>query len=182
MDTNELATAPTKARGARINGGSSRTKIDQRYLHSLLQALQAVRAGDFSARLPTDQIGLPGKIGDAFNDIVSANERMAHELERVGQIVGREGKTRKRVQLGVTAGAWGEMEGSVNSLIDDLLWPTAAVTHAVTAVAQGDLQRTVPLDVDGRLLQGEFLRSAKIVNAMIKQLSVFTSEVNSRRS
>ena len=177
MDTNELATAPTKARGARISGGSSRTKIDQRYLHSLLQALQAVRAGDFSARLPTDQIGLPGKIGDAFNDIVSANERMAHELERVGQIVGREGKTRKRVQLGVTTGAWGEMEGSVNSLIDDLLWPTAAVTHAVTAVAQGDLQRTVPLDVDGRLLQGEFLRSAKIVNAMIKQLSVFTSEV-----
>ena len=101
-----------------------------------------VRAGDFSARLPTDQIGLPGKIGDAFNDIVSANERMAQQLERVGQIVGREGKTRKRVRLGVTAGAWGEMEGSVNSLIDDLLWPTAAVTHAVTAVAQGDLQRT----------------------------------------
>jgi HAMP domain-containing protein len=69
------------------------------------------------------------------------------------------------------------MEASVNALIDDLLWPTAAVTHAVTAVAQGDLQRTVPLDVDGRPLQGEFLRSAKIVNAMIKQLSVFTSEV-----
>src|SRR5205807_2468696 len=56
-------------------------------------------------------------------------------------------------------------------------WPTTAVTQAVTAVAQGDLQRTVPLDVEGRPLQGEFLRSAKIVNAMIKQLSVFTSEV-----
>ena len=51
------------------------------------------------------------------------------------------------------------------------------MTHAITAVAQGDLQQTVPLDVDGRPLQGEFLRSAKIVNAMIKQLSVFTSEV-----
>ena len=177
MDTNELATASVKPKGARTNGGSARAKIDQEYLHSLLQALQAVRAGNFSARLPTDQIGLPGKIGDAFNDIVSANERMAQELERVGQVVGREGRTRKRVQLGVTAGAWGEMEGSVNALIDDLLWPTAAVTHAVTAVAQGDLQRTVPLDVDGRPLQGEFLRSAKIVNAMIKQLSVFTSEV-----
>ena len=62
-------------------------------------------------------------------------------------------------------------------LIDDLLWPTTAVTHAIAAVAQGDLQQTVPLDVDGRPLQGEFLRSAKIVNAMIKQLSVFTSEV-----
>ena len=62
---------------------------------------------------------------------------------------GREGRTRKRLRLGVSAGAWGEMEGSVNALIDDLLWPTTAVTHAITAVAQGDLQQTVPLDVDG---------------------------------
>jgi len=177
MDTNELAAAPARTKGARISGGRTGGKSEQKYLHSLLQAMQAVRAGDFSARLPTDRVGLPGKIGDAFNDIVSANERMARELERVGQIVGREGKTRRRVQLGVTAGAWGEMENSVNTLIDDLLWPTTAVTHTVTAVAQGDLQRTVPLDVDGRPLQGEFLRSAKIVNAMIKQLSIFTSEV-----
>ena len=177
MDTNELSTTPVKPRGPRVNRALVNAKADQEYLHSLLQALQAVRGGDFSARLPTDQVGLPGKIGDALNDIVSANERMAQQLERVGQIVGKEGKTRRRVQLGVTAGAWGEMESSVNDLIDDLLWPTTAVTHAVTAVAQGDLQRTVPLDVDGRPLQGEFLRSAKIVNAMIKQLSVFTSEV-----
>ena len=44
-------------------------------------------------------------------------------------------------------------------------------------MAQGDLLQTVRLDVDGRLLEGEFLRSATIVNTMIKQLSVFTSEV-----
>ena len=105
------------------------SKGDAGHLSLLLQGLQAVRGGDFSARLPTDQIGLPGKIADAFNDIVSANERMAQQLESVGQIVGREGKTRRRVRLGVTSGAWGEMEGSVNALMDDLLWPTTAVTH-----------------------------------------------------
>ena len=44
-------------------------------------------------------------------------------------------------------------------------------------MAQGDLLQTVRLDVDGRPLKGEFLRSATIVNTMIKQLSVFTSEV-----
>jgi hypothetical protein len=55
-------------------------------------------------------------------------------------------------------------------LIDDLLWPTTAVTRTVTAVARGDLLQTVPLDVDGRALKGEFLRSANIVNTMIKQL------------
>src|SRR4026208_547782 len=69
------------------------------------------------------------------------------------------------------------MENSVNTLIDDLLWPTREVTRAVAAVAQGDLLQTVQLDVDGRPLGGEFLQSANIVNTMIKQLSVFTSEV-----
>src|SRR5579872_1284897 len=69
------------------------------------------------------------------------------------------------------------MEASVNTLIDDLLWPTTEVTRAIAAVAQGDLLRTVPLYVDGRPLKGEFLRSAEIVNTMIKQLNVFTSEV-----
>ena len=51
------------------------------------------------------------------------------------------------------------------------------MTRAVAAVAQGDLLQTVQLDVDGRPLGGEFLQSATIVNTMIKQLSVFTSEV-----
>src|SRR5207248_5404522 len=146
-------------------------------LHHMLHALQAMRVGDFSVRLPVDRTGLVGKIADAFNEIVAANERMAQQLEYVGQVVGREGKTRQRVSLPLPHGAWGEMESSVNMLIDDLLWPTTAVTQAITAVARGDLLQTVRLDVDGRPLQGEFLRLATIVNTMIEQLSVFTSEV-----
>src|SRR5919201_2790298 len=143
----------------------------------LLHALQSVRVGDFSVRLPGEATGLNGKIADTFNEIVAANQRMAQQLEYVGQVVGREGKTRQRVKLGISDGAWGEMESSVNTLIDDLLWPTNAVTDAITAVARGDLLQTMRLDVDGRPLQGEFLRLATIVNTMIEQLSVFTSEV-----
>ncbi len=146
-------------------------------LRHMLQALQAMRVGDFSVRLPADRTGLAGKIADTFNEIVAANERMAYELEYVGQVVGREGKTRQRVKFGPVHGAWGAMERSVNTLIDDLLWPTTAVTHAITAVARGDLLQTIRLDVDGRPLQGEFLRLATIVNTMIEQLGVFTSEV-----
>ena len=51
-------------------------------------------------------------------------------------------KTRKRVKFGVSNGAWGEMETSINTLIDDLLWPTTEVTRAIAAVAQGDLLQT----------------------------------------
>jgi len=51
------------------------------------------------------------------------------------------------------------------------------VTRAIAAVAKGNLTQTVRLDVDGRPLEGEFLRSANIVNTMIQQLGVFTEEV-----
>ena len=146
-------------------------------LAELLHALQAMRVGDFSVRMAGDRVGLLGKIADTFNEIAGTNQRMARQLERVGQVVGREGRTRQRVRFGLSDGAWGEMEASVNSLIDDLLWPTTEVTRAIAAVAQGDLLQTVQLDVDGRPLKGEFLRSAEIVNTMIKQLNVFTSEV-----
>ena len=146
-------------------------------LSELLRILQAVRDGDFSVRLPGDWTGLEGKIADTVNEIITSNARMASELERVGTVVGKQGKTRQRVKFGRPSGAWGEMETSVNMLIDDLLWPTTEVTRALAAVAKGDLLQTVRLDVDGRPLEGEFLRSATIVNTMIEQLGVFTSEV-----
>lgn len=157
-----------------VAAGSESCALD---VAALLDALQAMRSGDFSVRLPRSQIGVAGKIADTFNDIAAANERMSTQLEHVGEVVGREGKTRTRVRFGLTAGAWAGMENSVNTLIDDLLWPTTAVTRTITAVAKGDLLQTMPVDVDGRPLKGEFLRSANIVNTMISQLGVFTSEV-----
>jgi HAMP domain-containing protein/CheY-like chemotaxis protein/predicted transcriptional regulator len=165
------------ARKRKVHGNGAPPATEQPDLQELLQALQGMKVGDFSVRMRGDQVGIAGKIADAFNEIVATNQRMAEQLEKVGEQVGKQGKTRQRVKFGPSVGAWGEMESSVNMLIDDLLWPTAEVTRAIAAVAQGDLLQTVHLDVEGRPLKGEFLRSANIVNTMIKQLSVFTSEV-----
>jgi HAMP domain-containing protein/CheY-like chemotaxis protein/signal transduction histidine kinase len=175
----DLNTEPAGAAvdGAAANPATPAANGVAGHSHELLHALLAMRTGDFSVRMPGDQIGIEGKIADTFNEIVAANQRMAQQLERVGQVVGREGKTRQRVKFSLSSGSWADMESSVNTLIDDLLWPTREVTRAVAAVAQGDLLQTVQLDVDGRPLGGEFLQSATIVNTMIKQLSVFTSEV-----
>jgi HAMP domain-containing protein/CheY-like chemotaxis protein/nitrogen-specific signal transduction histidine kinase len=146
-------------------------------LSVVLASLQTMRDGDFSVRLPGNWTGLAGKIADTFNDIVTANHQMARELKRVGQVVGKEGRTRERMRFHLPKAAWGEMEVSVNTLVDDLLRPTTEVTRAIGAVAKGNLTQTVQLDVDGRPLEGEFLRSANIVNTMIQQLGVFTAEV-----
>src|SRR5262245_22731583 len=156
---------------------SAPTAGAQEELRELLCVFLAMREGDFSVRLPGHWTGLMGKISDAVNDVLTANQKMADQLERVGQVVGKEGRTRRRVRLPRQIGAWAGMESSVNTLIDDLLWPTTEVTRALAAVAQGDLTQNMRLDVDGRPLRGEFLRSATIVHSMIKQLGVFTPEV-----
>jgi HAMP domain-containing protein/CheY-like chemotaxis protein/signal transduction histidine kinase len=144
---------------------------------AILASLQTMRNGDFSVRLPGSWTGVAGKIADTFNSIVAANQQMSQELKRIGQVVGKEGRTRERTRFHESRGAWGEMEVSINTLVEDLLRPTEGVTRAIAAVAQGNLTQTVRLDVDGRPLEGEFLRSADIVNTMIQQLGVFTAEV-----
>jgi HAMP domain-containing protein/CheY-like chemotaxis protein/signal transduction histidine kinase len=175
-----LATANRAAeQNPEVNGGSVAIADEpvSADLRLILDGLQTMRDGNFSVRLPGSWTGLAGKIADTFNEIVAANQQMAQELKRVGQVVGKEGRTRERTKFHESRGAWGEMEVSVNTLVEDLLRPTTEVTRAIAAVAQGNLTQTVRLDVDGRPLEGEFLRSANIVNTMIQQLSVFTSEV-----
>jgi HAMP domain-containing protein/CheY-like chemotaxis protein len=177
-DTTAQSSAPPKhSKSSSGNGDHAGAEISKADLGAILAGLQTMRDGDFSARLSGVWTGVGGKIADTFNEIVIANQRMAQELRRVGHVVGKEGKTKERVRSYQPRGEWGEMEVSLNTLIDDLLRPTTEVTRAIAAVAQGNLAQTVQLDVDGRPLQGEFLRLANIVNTMIQQLSVFTAEV-----
>ena len=89
--------APSTARRTAKNKPAPNGKSDP--LQDLLHALQAMRSGDFSVRMTGDHLGIEGKIADTFNEIVAANQRMAQQLERVGQVVGREGKTRQRVKF-----------------------------------------------------------------------------------
>ena len=71
------------------NGGVA-PDVDAKGLTELLHALQAMRVGDFSVRMAGDRIGLLGKLADTFNEIAATNQRMARQLESVGQVVGRD--------------------------------------------------------------------------------------------
>ena len=103
ITTKKTANGVAKKRSGR--GGRYSSDLPPRRIANLLQSLRAMRAGDFSVRMGVEQDGMIGKIADTFNDIVAANERMAQQLDRVGQVVGREGKTRQRVKFGVSNGA-----------------------------------------------------------------------------
>src|SRR5689334_1362618 len=159
------------------SSGSLFIADNDQFSRALLAAMLAFKQGDFSVRMPNDLTGVNGKIADAFDDIALVSERRAHETARVTTAVGKEGKLKQRMTLAGLSGGWADEVAALNTLIDDLVWPTTEVTRAVGAVAKGDLSQAMALEVDGRPLEGEFLRSARLVNNMIDQLSVFTSEV-----
>jgi HAMP domain-containing protein/signal transduction histidine kinase/DNA-binding response OmpR family regulator len=144
---------------------------------ALLTALTALKKGDFSARLPLEWTGVAGKVADTFNEVIELNQRMALELERLSRVVGKEGKIAQRATLGDVSGSWASSIRYVNDLIDDLVHPTRETARVIGAVAQGDLSQTMALEIDDRPLEGEFLRTAKLVNKMVDQLGSFASEV-----
>jgi len=143
----------------------------------LLAALMAFKRGDFSARLPEDWVGVPGKIADTFNTVIETNQRMARELERIGRVVGKEGRITQRASIGEVTNSWADAIGSINDLIGDLVRPTSEMARVIGAVAKGDLSQTMATEIEGWRLKGEFLHTARTVNAMVGQLGAFASEV-----
>jgi HAMP domain-containing protein/signal transduction histidine kinase/DNA-binding response OmpR family regulator len=146
-------------------------------MNAILMALSALRRGDASVRLPVTGDGAFGKVSEVFNELVEQSATLADEVARLSQVVGKEGKLKRRAALPGARGFWAESVDCMNSLIDDLVHPTSEVARVIGAVAQGDLSKSMALELEGRPLEGEFLRTAKTINKMVDQLGNFSAEV-----
>jgi HAMP domain-containing protein/signal transduction histidine kinase/DNA-binding response OmpR family regulator len=146
-------------------------------LRAVLAALRALRAGDFTVRLPLDWTGAAGEIAEAFNGVARQNERVQREFEQVGQRVGRDGRLSNRVPLGDAVGGWADAIDAFNTLIGDMGHPASDVARVIGAVERGDLTPRMALEVEDRRLRGDFLQMARTVNRMVDQLSTFSAEV-----
>ncbi|MGE5112025.1 MAG: HAMP domain-containing protein [Acidobacteriaceae bacterium] len=143
----------------------------------LLAVLTSYKNGDFSIRMAPDKLGLAGKVADTLNEILERQERLTREMSKVYDAVAREGRINQRISLPAASGSWTTAVDSVNQLITDLVQPTAEMGRVIGAVAKGDLGQRMSLEVDGKPLSGEFLKTAKLVNTMAEQLNGFASEV-----
>jgi HAMP domain-containing protein/CheY-like chemotaxis protein/signal transduction histidine kinase len=159
----------------RTNGG-----VDSRgqELRQLLAGLRDLQAGEFTARLSDDSVDpVLAEINDAFNELAHRQGRLVEELTRVGTAVGREGRHLERASIGDAEGGWRVAVDSVNALIADLMQPTTEVARVIESVARGDLSQKMVLELEGKSVQGEFLRIGTTVNTMVDQLGAFASEV-----
>src|SRR4051812_11968212 len=103
-------------------------------LTQILSAVTALRRGDATARLTYHGSGVFVKVAEVFNDLVEQNAAMADEFCKLSQVVGKEGKLKKRATLPNARGIWAESVDSINSVIDDLAHPISEVGRVIGAV------------------------------------------------
>ncbi len=144
----------------------------------VMGVVHAIAKGDLSHRIDIEgpEGALKGdfaKTANAVNAMATSLESTVLELTRVAQEVGVNGKLGAQAQVLGASGAWKELSDSVNLMASSLTRQVREIARVTTAVAQGDLSKTVTIDV-----QGEVQELKATINTMVSQLSAFAAEVS----
>ena len=139
---------------------------------ALLDALTAIKTGDFSMRLPKNWENLNGVMANNINLIFDQLSLFSSELTRVAKEVGTEGKLGGQAEVKGVSGTWKDLTDNVNNMANNLTTQVRNIAEVTTAVAKGDLNKKITVDV-----KGEVLQLKNTINVMVDQLSAFASEV-----
>jgi HAMP domain-containing protein/CheY-like chemotaxis protein len=106
------------------------------------------------------------------NGMVARLSQFGSEVTRVAQEVGGEGKLGAQARVQGVSGVWKDLTDSVNLMASNLTSQVREIARVTTAVAQGDLTKTITIDV-----KGEILELKNTMNTMVEQLRAFANEV-----
>src|SRR5688572_18195322 len=104
----------------------------------LLNALTAIKDGDFSMRLPKDWSGLNGAMANNINQIFDQLSSFSSEITRVAKEVGTEGKLGGQAEVKGVSGTWKDLTDNVNRMANNLTSQVRNIAEVTTAVASGD--------------------------------------------
>ncbi|WP_406167707.1 HAMP domain-containing protein [Streptomyces canus] len=112
------------------------------------------------------------RLGRAVNKMVDQLSLFTGEVTRVAREVGTEGRLGGRAKVTGLSGSWRDVTEAVNTMASRLTAQVRDIALVTTAVARGDLTRTVTVEATGELLELKLT-----VNTMVDQLSAFADEV-----
>ncbi|MCI3930634.1 HAMP domain-containing protein [Streptomyces sp. AN091965] len=141
------------------------------------RVLNAVAGGDLTQRVDLhdgsrELRGDLRRLGRAVNTMVDQLSLFTGEVTRVAREVGTEGRLGGRAKVRGLSGSWRDVTEAVNTMASRLTAQVRDIALVTTAVAQGDLTRTVTVEATGELLELKLT-----VNTMVEQLSAFAAEV-----
>jgi HAMP domain-containing protein/CheY-like chemotaxis protein len=157
--------------------GASPNHSDSLDRKAILAGLRSLRRGEFASRMPDGLTGIDGQIAETFNDIALQMGALETELRDVRNAVGKEGRTKRRVQRSIGRNGWENIVASVNEVVEDVTTHAAELAQVAEAVTRGDFSARI--DIDGRAepLRGASLRQAESVNKMAAHLDMYTRDL-----
>ena len=141
-------------------------------VRNIAEVTTAVANGDLTKKVTVDVRGEILELKNTINAMVDQLNSFASEVTRVAREVGTEGRLGGQAQVRGVAGVWKDLTDNVNSMAGNLTDQVRNIAEVTTAVANGDLSKTITVDV-----KGEILQLKNTINAMVDQLNSFASEV-----
>ncbi|MDQ3366657.1 MAG: HAMP domain-containing protein [Myxococcota bacterium] len=148
------------------------------HANEIARVITAVARGDLEQTMEVDGGGHGPRRGDFLrhakivNGMVARLSQFGSEVTRVAQEVGGEGKLGAQARVQGVSGVWKDLTDSVNLMASNLTSQVREIARVTTAVAQGDLTKTITIDV-----KGEILELKNTVNTLVEQLRAFANEV-----
>jgi HAMP domain-containing protein/signal transduction histidine kinase/CheY-like chemotaxis protein len=141
-------------------------------VRNIAQVTTAVAQGDLSKKITVDARGEILELKDTINTMVDQLRSFAAEVTRVAREVGTEGILGGQAEVADVSGTWKGLTQNVNLMASNLTTQVRSIATVTTAVANGDLSRTI--DVAAK---GEVAALAETINRMVEQLRSFAAEV-----
>src|SRR5947199_19397 len=141
-------------------------------VRNIADVATAIARGDLSRKITVDVKGEILQLKETMNTMVDQLCSFASEVTRVAREVGTEGRLGVQAVVPGVAGTWKDLTDSVNTMGANLTAQVRNIAEVTTAVARGDLNRKITVDV-----KGEILELKNTINTMVDQLNSFAGEV-----
>src|SRR5207249_2104575 len=135
---------------------------------NIAQVTTAVARGDLARKITVEAQGEIAELTDTINSMVDTLSAFADEVTRVAREVGTEGRLGGQAKVPNVAGTWKDLTDNVNSMASNLTGQVRNIAEVATAVAQGDLTRTIQVEDRNGVVE---LKSA--INTMVDQLNAY---------
>jgi signal transduction histidine kinase/HAMP domain-containing protein/ActR/RegA family two-component response regulator len=129
------------------------------------KVVTAVANGDLSKKLTLVAKGEIAALADTINNMTDTLRTFADQVTTVAREVGIEGMLGGQAKVPGAAGTWRDLTDNVNQLAANLTTQVRAISEVATAVIEGDLTRTITVEV-----RGEVLGLKDTINQMITNL------------
>jgi signal transduction histidine kinase/HAMP domain-containing protein/CheY-like chemotaxis protein len=144
-------------------------------VRNIAQVTTAVAQGDLTKKIDVEARGEILELKTTINTMVDTLSAFAAEVTRVAREVGREGRLGGQAEVEGVSGLWKRLTENVNELAGNLTRQVRAISEVTSAVAAGDLTRSISVEA-----QGEVAELKDNINTMVRNLRE-TTEANEQQ-